>query len=487
MGRAGLVMILLLFFAGLANAQLENDFRRVDSSMYHASISENWDEVIQVGKEALRHDIDYYYLRMRMGLAYFNKQNYRNSAKQMEKALEFNPEDPLAKEYLYYALIYSGQDDEATWASSRWSQSFKNEKGIKNSKVIESIFLEAGPEFSNNYDKNEMGKLPQYLTYREQDLYGNNFYSHLGFSLNPGKRISLYAGYSNLTISRQATVQYTWEKPDSVMNYVWGFEKYFPSEPGLEQAVYDYNISQNSFYLNARILLGKGWSLTPSIHYIHVKTKTISVDINTVQVTDTALYIRSTDSLVLMEYEETKYDILPIEYSFSNMVWSLALNKQLAVFDLGIFASYSDLNKIKQVQLGFSATYYPFGNLNFYGNTTIKGLFEKRDSRPVFSQMLGVKASSFLWIEGFGIFGNLKSTNESNAFVVYNITDDINFKAGLNLIFVISPSVQLSLRCQYLQKEGIRTEYSPNIRDGQRTVKLKYTNQSIIGGLKWTF
>ncbi|MCD4725260.1 MAG: hypothetical protein K8R63_10510, partial [Bacteroidales bacterium] len=178
--------------------------------------------------------------------------------------------------------------------------------------------------------------------------------------------------------------------------------------------------------------------------------------------------------------------ILPVEYSFSNMVWSLALNKQLAIFDLGIFASYSDLNKIKQVQLGFSATYYPFGNLNFYGNTTLKGLFEKHDPRPVFSQMLGVKVSSFLWIEGFGAFGNLRSTNESNAFVVYNITDKINFKTGLYLTFVISPSVQLSVRYQYLQKEGIRTEYNPDIQNGQRTVKLKYTNQSIIGGLKWT-
>ena len=136
MGRAGLLIILLLLFAGLANAQEKNDFRRVDSSMYHASISENWDEVIRVGKEALHHDVDYFYLRMRMGIAYFNKQHYRNSAEQMEKALEFSPEDPLVKEYLYYALIYSGQDDEAAWASSSWRQSFKEEKDTEKDKKI---------------------------------------------------------------------------------------------------------------------------------------------------------------------------------------------------------------------------------------------------------------------------------------------------------------------------------------------------------------
>jgi hypothetical protein len=165
----------------------------------------------------------------------------------------------------------------------------------------------------------------------------------------------------------------------------------------------------------------------------------------------------------------------------------MALHKQSGIFDLGLSASYSNLNKIKQVQIGFSATYYPFGNLNFYGNTGIKGLIENRDPRPVFSQMLGVKLSRFLWLEGFGVFGNLRSTNESNAFVVYNITDKIDFKAGLNLIFVISPSLQLSARYQYLQKEGKRMEYSTEIPGGERTVEFNYINHSIIGGLKWTF
>jgi tetratricopeptide (TPR) repeat protein len=451
MGRAGLIMMVFLLFAGLANAQLKIDFSRVDSSMYQASISENWDEVIQVGKEALHHDIDYFYLRMRMGLAYFNKQHYRNSAEQMEKAIEFNPEDPLVKEYLYYALIYSGQDDEAARASSSWRQSFKEEKGIEDRNGIDGIYLETGPEISNNFDENEMGRLPQQFRYREQDLYGNSYYSQLGINLNIKPHITMYAAYSNLIISRQVSVQYKWGETDSVVSY-------------------DYNVRQNSFYLNGKILLAKGWSLTPAINYIHVKTEDISID-----------------SLVPIGSLDAKYDIRSLGYSFNNMVWSLAFNKQIAVFDLGLFGSYSNLNNMSQMQFGFSAIYYPFGNLNFYGNTTIKGLFEEHDLRPVFSQMLAVKASSFLWIEGFGAFGNLRSTNESNAFVVYNITDDINLKAGLNLIFVISPSVQLSLRYQYMQKEGERTEYSTDLPEGQRTVKLKYTNQSIIGGLKWTF
>ena len=147
---------------------------------------------------------------------------------------------------------------------------------------------------------------------------------------------------------------------------------------------------------------------------------------------------------------------------------------------------FHNLNDLNQVQFGFSATYYPLGNLNFYGNSTIKALTEDQEKDVVFSQMIGVKISDFMWTEGFGTFGNISGTNESNAFVVYNISDEINLKTGLSLIFVLSPSIQLSVRYQYLQKTGYRWRGGPNMRPEGNIQELDYINQSIIGGLKWT-
>ena len=47
------------------------DFNAVDILTYRLYMEKKWDSVIIVGKKALRNDIDYYYLRARMGIACF--------------------------------------------------------------------------------------------------------------------------------------------------------------------------------------------------------------------------------------------------------------------------------------------------------------------------------------------------------------------------------------------------------------------------------
>jgi hypothetical protein len=488
MGRKGLLIILLIVSASFVKAQQANNFRQIDSSMYAAYLNQDWNELIRLGKVALHNDIDYFYLRTRMGIAYFNKKNYRNAAKQMAMAINFNASDKTANEYLYYSLLYSGQSGEAGFTADSWSPESRSAMGIEKRKFFSGISFETGPGFSNNFDVNAMNKLPPHLTYRQQDLYGNSYYTELGISMNAGRRVSLYAGYSNLIISKRASIQYWWNEPDSIVEYPWGFEKFFPSDASQESQEYDYKVRQNSLYLNANILAGSGWSVTPAINYIHVNTENVNVQNLSQELTDTALYIAAYDTaMLLFNYDRPSFSMSPETLKLNNFVLSLAVNKQISVFDLGVFASYSNLNDQKQYQFGLSAIYYPFGNLNFYGSTVIKGLNENELTRVIFSQMLGVKTFRFLWLEGYGSFGNLRSTNEYNAFIVYNITDDINFKCGINLIFVILPSLQLSLRYQYMEKEGTRVNYSPEIQGGHNTIKLNYHTQNIIGGLKWNF
>ena len=486
MGRAGLLIILLLIFASTAKSQSDLTYKQVDSIMYANSASENWDEVIIAGKDALENGIDYFYLRMRMGIAYYNKDNYRSAARQLVKAGDYNPGYWLVKEYLYHSYLYSGQHDEAALIAGSLNDGLREMSGIANPKVLTSLYLEAGPEFSNNFNKHELDHLPRGQDLREQDLYGNSFYTHLGAKLQIHPNISMYAGFSNLRISKQAGLQYAWNSPDSIVHYEGGFAKLFPSRPKVETSSYNYTLRQNGVYLNANILLGRGWSFTPALHYVHVNTKSIDIDNNTSIVRDTAYYISAIDSVAYLYYNRASFEIHPTTLILNNFVVSLALNKQISVFDLGIFGSWSNLNDLHQIQFGASISYYPLGNLNFYGNTSIKGLSEEKKPRPVFSQMLGGKVAPFLWMEGFVTFGNLRGTNESNAFIVYNISDEINLKTGINLTFVISPAVQLSIRYQYLQKQGYRTVTGPGIPRGMRIEELDYTNQSIIGGLKWT-
>jgi len=69
---------------------------------YQLYNEENWYQLTEVGQEAVKNGLDYFYLRIRMGIAYFHLKNYRKAATHLEKALDFNGADASALEYLYF-------------------------------------------------------------------------------------------------------------------------------------------------------------------------------------------------------------------------------------------------------------------------------------------------------------------------------------------------------------------------------------------------
>jgi hypothetical protein len=468
-------------------AQQEYEFRQVDSITFNAYLTGDWDKVLRTGKQAVKNEIDYYYLRQRMGIAYFSKGNYRAASRQFEAAANYNPGNAVTRNYLYYSLLYSGQYPEAYYSAVSLNENMRKISDIPKQGVVRALYLETGPEFSNNFDDNALGKLPkeQYLQY--QDMYGNSYYTNLGIVMQIFPRMNLYAAYSNLIIEKKTMMQYAWNSPDSTVQEEWGFSKYFPARPKIETGDYEYSLHQNSAYLRPGIILGKGWSIVPAIHYIHFNTKKVVIRDNSRRIQDTAYYVASTDFVSFFQYDRTDLQLAAVDIYDDLFVISLGISKRVSVFDLSMLGSWSNLYGRSQFQYGINLAYYPLGNLRLYGNTNIKGFTEDSDTRVVYSQMVGGKLLGFLWAEAFGTFGNLKGTNESDAFVVYNITDDIDLKTGLNLIFVLSPAVSITLRYQYLQKTGFRYTYGQGSNPGEKIQDLEYINQSIIGGLKWIF
>ena len=115
MKRYTLVLLLIITtFAGSPlSAAVKLDFATVDLLIYRCFIEKKWDSVIVVGKQALIQDIDYYYLRVRLGISYYNKTDYSNASVHLKKAREFNSADPVIADYLYYAYRYSNKSEEA--------------------------------------------------------------------------------------------------------------------------------------------------------------------------------------------------------------------------------------------------------------------------------------------------------------------------------------------------------------------------------------
>lgn len=498
-------ILIIIFFPLLINAQTYPDFKNIDKKTYDFYENQNWDSLIVVGKEALKNNNDYFYMRARLGMAYYQKQNYTKAVQNFEKALQFNSTDVFALEYLYYSYLFLNREQETKLLLTKFPESLKSKLNITKEKIINNIYFETGYTFNNNISKNgNINLFGNDSIYGEQDLNGDIFYAHAGLSKSIGKRVSLYFGYRNLNIDKEKQIQYreSMINRDSTVYSYWGYENYYSYNTTYNLKSEEYKQHQNEFYINSSVQLSKGFKITPAFHFVNVKYSSPYANYTAQNFTDTAYYTLFDNTYHLFDSINEIYTINTKTTSTNNYVISLSITKNISYFSFDLFGTYSNLNNKKQTQIGLSTEYYPFGNLNFYGVTTIKGFYEKesgnyknkgrqkKTSRFIFSQTVGLKVLPKVWFEGFITYGDLSNTNEKNAFIIYNIPDKINYKLGANLILPVFKNIELSLRYNYFSKESCYITYyfdEENNKTDYKTVYTPYKNQSIIGGIKWKF
>lgn len=442
--------LIMFFVFTFVYAEAQQEVENIDQKTYQLFQNKMYKKVIYVGEKAIKNGTDYFYLRNRIAISYFELKNYRLAIYHFEKAMKFNGDDPTTLEYLYYAYIFSGRNGDANLLISIFPDYLKEKINYKR-KYLNSIYLEGGPSLSNNISKN--GGLDidgDTSIYGESDLNDKMIYFHLGLKHDLFSRLSIYHGFSNLAISKRKTI----------MN-------------NNKDTTFDYTVKQMEYYINADFQLSKGLKITPALHLISVKADVTNASFDTVSFK----YLYSNSSL-----------------NMSNYVMSLGLTKEYKKFSVNIFATYSNLNSQKQWQLGVSGTYFPFGNLDMYCNTTLALLNTKskvitpgsggnREFRLIYDQMLGAKIVSNLWLEASVSIGNLANYSEKNAFIVYNIADKINLKSGITAIYSLSNNFELSLRYQYLSRESSYMNFIDAIN--QQEILTNYQNNTIIGGIKW--
>lgn len=441
----------LLLISNIVTAQKSNE--SIENKMENLYNKKMYKKVIFVGENALKDGMDYFNLRYRIAISYYEFKNYRMAIHHLEKALSFNSDDPASLEYLYYAYLFSGRTNDANLLASKFPDYLKEIVNYKR-KYINSIYLEGGPSISNNISKN--GSLDidgDTSIFGESDLNANLLYMHLGLKHDLLPQLSVFHGLSNLSISKRKTIR--------INNH---------------DTIFNYTVKQIEYYINADYQLSKGLKITPAFHFLKVNADLTNASYDTINYK--YLYSNSTLSL-------------------NNYVLSLGITKEYKLFSISAFATYSNLNNETQWQLGATANYFPFGNLDYYSATTLAMLNVKskgsnqaansgtgnRDSRLIFDQLFGVKVLPKLWVEGSFTIGNLANYNEKNAFIVYNIADKINFKSGFSLIYTLNSNFELSLRYQFLSRESDYITYENSKTSITKTTK--YQNNTIIGGIKW--
>ncbi|HSW67693.1 MAG TPA: hypothetical protein VLH16_03850, partial [Bacteroidales bacterium] len=106
--------ILIILLAVVISGQLvaQHNFRFYDSLTYRLYSQHSWKELTRVGKEALRAGNDYYFLRMRLGIAAAERNKHRLAANHFNKALRFNSGSSLGKSYIVDSHLKSGMEIE---------------------------------------------------------------------------------------------------------------------------------------------------------------------------------------------------------------------------------------------------------------------------------------------------------------------------------------------------------------------------------------
>ena len=182
MYRTGLILVFSLSSLG-SFAQSKESFAWYDKLTYELYLNQNWDKLIEQGNKALNAGYDYFYLRMRIGIANYNKGYYRASIPHFSKALSYNNSDPLTLEYLFYAYRFSGRLIDANLLYQKYEDQLKARDVNKMSGFITGIYSEGGLKFISPKNEN----------------YGPLKYLHGGINQQFGGRLNLYQGYMRIS------------------------------------------------------------------------------------------------------------------------------------------------------------------------------------------------------------------------------------------------------------------------------------------------
>lgn len=436
---------LLLLTPKTGTSQNAPSIKYTDSltlDLYH---QQNWDKLIDAGKEAIGSGMDYYYLRMRIAIAYYEKENYRTAIKHFEKALEYNLLDQTTIEYLYFSYLLSGRNNDARMLAPKLSDERKKRSGINQNKIVELAYFEAGPGTSYNTDlkKWQQDRQQSDSVYSKMYLYNNVPYLHGGLKFRILPQLSTYQGYSFVSASSQQKIDY--------LGQAW--PDFYPMA------------KQNEYYGNIEYAIPSGLSFTAAVHSHWINYENREDYYN--------------DSLRFLMADT-------VENKINDYVFSLAARKEFGLFALEVNGTYGQIGHLDPVQAGLFFYTYPFGNLNLYTQTGLIGIWSDAPiDQYLFHQMIGVKLVSNCWFEAETTIGDFRNYSERNAFTIYNLPEKVNYKIEGNLIINVNEHLDFSLRGRYVQRVATYT-YFPNYEEASRIDK-NYGYFSLFGGLKWTF
>ncbi|MCW3789169.1 tetratricopeptide repeat protein [Plebeiibacterium sediminum] len=427
-------LIILLLHISVFNvfAQSKEDIAKVDKDTYATYLTDDWDKLIKECRQALDNNIDFYYLRMRLAWAHFQKKQYRFAIQHYKKALKQVPNDPYALMYLMYAYEYSGRTYDAQATSAKLDSISHAElfKKYKNGLVGAGIFFTYN---SGSPDNAQINMDPHPNTNGIQKTTNNYSITSAYLAHRLGKYVTLHHNLSYLKKNEHS---------------------FITSEGSLYEQEKQ-TLNQWSYNAQLVVHITNGFNIIPVYNHVYFRIPS------------------------------TTYGYA--DYTESSDIYGGIISKDFSFFKLGLSYTTGKMNMADQNQFGTHIALFPGGNLNLY--YSFDGYFQNQEVRGVslsnfiHKHLIGFKVSNYWWMEASGTFPKFHNFYDTASGGLWNGLEGTKNLYNLSQIFLIKNSnVELIFNAGIFDSESV---FVPTDDIMNRQNQQSYSNFNITGGIVW--
>lgn len=439
--RIGLLISFVIFLT-VANAQKKLNFVEVDTRSYELFQDKNWPELIRFAGEAREQGIDFFYLQVRTGIAWYNQGKYRNAVPWFLKAYANDNTFDWLQEYVYYSLLFSGQQTEAVKYAPFFSDAVKKKIGFHEIGITRLAY-ETGYSFNPDFETLKTRDFKTEVNLGEDygEGYFMNNYSFHSFDLSHrvAPNFTLNHNLTFIGVNREAVVD-------------WSVQTTAPIR-----------INQFQYFINPVWAIGKNLNISPSLNLIFGSGDVYAGYLNR----DLTKGYRTTNT------------------TYSDAVVSTAVWSNYRNFSPGFELSAGSINDSKFTQMSSWITYYPLANAKLYITPRV---YFKSGTDGFGWNAAGISGGATLGkVHFYGnyLWGNMENFVESAGYVVANFPGSSDRKMMGSVFFPIGRKYQFVLR--YMNQNVI--EKYQVYTEGYKTNSLEYNylKHTITAGISWNF
>jgi tetratricopeptide (TPR) repeat protein len=437
------IAFLLIIFQFTSKAQEKLNYAGVDKQSYQLFLDGKWAELIQYASEARKQGIDFFYLQVRTGIAWYKQGKFRNAAPWFLKAFNSDKSFDWLQEYVYYSLVSGGRELEAARYTNSFTDAVKAKIGYRNL-GLRHLAYEYGYSFNPDFKY-----LKVYDFSTEINLgadYGEGYFlkNYNFHSVDLSHRIN-----SNLILNHNLT--YFGVNKEAVVSWVG-------------QTNSPIKINQLNYYISPVFVLGEKLKISPSLNLLFGKGEVYAGKIGA--------------------NSEKKFTTSMISYNdfvISTVAWN-----DFGNFSPGIEINACQINETKFVQASSWLIWNPLSNPSLY--FTPKIYFKTSEQNDIGWNAMSVSGGAKLgkfYLTGQYLFGDMENFVESAGYVVSNFTGISDWKLMGSIYFPVGKKHQFVLRYINQQITEKYQAYTGGFKS--KSLDYNYLKQTITAGMSWNF